>query len=106
VAVDVSSSGASEVTGLGLEQVVGGMPAAVVVIEAPSGRIAYANAAAREMMERLGRAIPDELSADWEIYRPDGRPSLMRTGRSSARSPPGRRSLTRSTSKSSRTAAA
>jgi PAS domain S-box-containing protein len=29
------------------------------------------------MTEGLGRAIPDELSADWEIYRPDGRPYLM-----------------------------
>jgi PAS domain-containing protein len=73
----MSSSGASEITGLGLEQVVGEIPAAVSVIEAPSGRIAYANAAATEMTERLGRDIPDELSSDWEIYRLDGRPYLM-----------------------------
>ena len=50
----MSSSGASDVTGLGLEQVVGEMPAAVFVIEAPSGRIAYANAGAGEMSEPLG----------------------------------------------------
>jgi hypothetical protein len=29
------------------------------------------------MTERLGRAIPGELSGDWEIYRPDGQPYLM-----------------------------
>jgi PAS domain S-box-containing protein len=73
----MSSSDASEITGLGLEQVVGEIPAAVFVIEAPSGRIAYANPGGKEMTERLGRAIPDELTADWEIYRPDGEPYLM-----------------------------
>jgi hypothetical protein len=35
----MSSSDASEITGLGLEQVVGEIPAAVFVIEAPSGRM-------------------------------------------------------------------
>jgi hypothetical protein len=40
----MSDSGASEITGLGLERVVGDIPAAVFVIEAPSGGIAYANA--------------------------------------------------------------
>jgi hypothetical protein len=36
----MSASDASEITGLALEHVVGEIPAAIFVIEAPSGRIA------------------------------------------------------------------
>jgi PAS domain S-box-containing protein len=50
------------------------MPAAAMVVEAPSGRIVRANARAQEMVERqLGRTSPSELRPDWEIFHPDGR---------------------------------
>jgi PAS domain S-box-containing protein len=54
------------------------MPTAVVVVEAPSGRILHSNARAHDMVERqLGRPIPAELTGDWEIFHPDGRPYAM-----------------------------
>jgi hypothetical protein len=65
-------SSANWIPKLGRAMAVGEIPAAVFVIEAESRRIVYANAGASEMTERLGRVIPDELSDDWEIYRPDG----------------------------------
>jgi PAS domain S-box-containing protein len=62
----------------GMEQVVAQMPAAVLVVEAASGAIIHANAQARDMTERrLGRSLPPELTADWEIFHPDGRPYTM-----------------------------
>jgi PAS domain-containing protein len=74
----MSSWGPSVVTGMGLEQVVAQMPAAVLVVEAPSGTIIHANARARDMTERqLGRPLPAELTADWDIFHPDGRPYTM-----------------------------
>jgi PAS domain S-box-containing protein len=74
----VSSWGPSAITGMGLEQVVAQMPAAVLVVEAPSGAIIHANARARDMTERqLGRSVPAELTADWKIFHPDGRPYAM-----------------------------
>ncbi|MCW3047860.1 MAG: domain S-box protein [Solirubrobacterales bacterium] len=74
----MSSWGPSAIAGMGLEQVVAQMPAAVVVVEAPSGAIIHSNARAREMAERqLGRSIPPELTANWEIFHPDGRPYAM-----------------------------
>jgi PAS domain S-box-containing protein len=74
----VTSSGSREILGLGLEEVVRDMPAAVVIVEAPSGAIIHSNARAREMAERqLGRDIPDALTGDWEIFHPDGRPYRM-----------------------------
>jgi PAS domain S-box-containing protein len=67
-----------EVSGLDLDQVLQHLPAAVVVVEAPSGRIVHANARARDMTERqLGRPIPPELADDFEIWHPDGRPYAM-----------------------------
>ncbi|MEA2329996.1 MAG: hypothetical protein QOH58_134 [Thermoleophilaceae bacterium] len=67
-----------DLTGRGLEEVVRQMPAAVVIVEAPSGKIIHHNARAREMTERqLGRPIPPELDPDFEIFRPDGRPYEM-----------------------------
>jgi PAS domain S-box-containing protein len=54
------------------------MPAAVVIVEAPSGRILFANARAHDMTEQqLGRPIPPELQGDFEIFHPDGRPYAM-----------------------------
>jgi PAS domain-containing protein len=49
---------------MGLEQVLAQMPAAVMVVEAPSRRIVHANVRAREMTERqLGRPIPVQFEA-------------------------------------------
>src|SRR3954462_7376537 len=63
---------------MGLERVVAQMPAAVMVVEAPTGRIVHVNARAREMTERqLGRPMPLELTPDWEVFHPDGRPYRM-----------------------------
>jgi hypothetical protein len=70
----MSSSGAFEITGLGLEEVVGEIPGAGIVVEAATSTITYSNARAQEMTDELGRVIPDELTDDWEIFHPDGRP--------------------------------
>src|SRR2546423_885781 len=71
----MSISGPDAITRMGLEEVVRQMPAAVMVVEATSGRFIHVNEAAREMTERhLGRIIPGELTADWQIFHPDGRP--------------------------------
>jgi PAS domain S-box-containing protein len=67
-----------QIVGLGLLQVVRGMRAAVIVVEAPSRRIIYSNASAREMTEmQLGRTVPAELTEDWEIFHQDGQPYRM-----------------------------
>src|SRR2546421_1307877 len=63
----MSISGPDAITRMGLEEVVRQMPAAVMVVEATSGRFIHVNEAAREMTERhLGRIIPGELTADWQ----------------------------------------
>jgi PAS domain S-box-containing protein len=74
----VKSRPRRDVRDLAVADLVGQMPSAVVVVEAPSGRIMHANAAARDMVERqLGRSIPAVLTADWEIFHPDGRRYAM-----------------------------
>jgi PAS domain S-box-containing protein len=56
------------------EDVIRHIPVAAILVEAASGRIVHANARALAMVERrLGRAIPERLQPDWEIFRPDGR---------------------------------
>src|SRR4051812_9870477 len=70
----VSSSSPHEFLGMGVEEVLGHMPAAVVVVEAGSRRIVYANPRARQMTAQLGRSIPPDLTEDWEIFHHDGRP--------------------------------
>src|SRR4051812_11028446 len=70
----VSSSGPHEFLGVGVEEVLGHIPAAVVVVEAGSRRIVYANPRARQMTAQLGRSIPPDLTEDWEIFHHDGRP--------------------------------
>jgi PAS domain S-box-containing protein len=68
----------SGITGMGLKRLVAQMPAAVMVVEAPSGRIVHVNARAREMTERqLGRPIPPDLTPHWGMFHPDGRPYAM-----------------------------
>ena len=59
---------------MGAEEVLGHTPAAVVVVEAGSRRIVYANPRARQMTAQLDRSIPPDLTEDWEIFHPDGRP--------------------------------
>jgi PAS domain S-box-containing protein len=74
----MTSSGPVGITGLGLEELLRYMPVAVMVVEAGSGRVVHSNARALEMTERqLGRAVPSELTADWEIFHPDGRAYRM-----------------------------
>src|SRR5690242_4934089 len=70
----VSSSSPHEFLGMGVEGVLGPLPAGVVVVEAGSRRIVYANPRARQMTARLGRSIPPGLTEDWEIFHQDGRP--------------------------------
>ena len=73
----MSDSPLGPILGLGLEQVIRDMPSAVVVVEAESGQILHANEQGRAQTARLGRAVPTELTPDWEIFRPDGRAYRM-----------------------------
>jgi PAS domain S-box-containing protein len=59
---------------MGVEEVLGQIPAAVVVVEAGSRRIVYANPRAQQMTAQFGRSIPPDLTEDWEIFHHDGRP--------------------------------
>jgi PAS domain S-box-containing protein len=71
----MSPSGVPQVGGPGLDDVLRRMPAAVVVVDAASRSIVYANDRARQMVEQqLGKAIPPTLTEDWEIFHVDGRP--------------------------------
>ena len=70
----VSSSSPHEFLGMGVEEVLGHIPAAVVVVEAGSRRIVYASPRAQQMTAQLGRSIPPDLTEDWEIFHRDGRP--------------------------------
>ena len=70
----VSSSSPHEFLGMGVEEVLGHIPAAVVVVEAGSRQIVYANPRARQMTAQLDRSIPPDLTEDWEIFHHDGRP--------------------------------
>ncbi|MDQ1501751.1 MAG: hypothetical protein QOI86_5091 [Actinomycetota bacterium] len=61
-----------------LEDVVRQMPAAVMIVDAATGRILHANPRALDMTGRqLGREMPPELIDDFEIFHPDGRPYRM-----------------------------
>ena len=70
----MSSSSSHEFLGIGVEEVLGHIPAAVVVVEAGSRQIVYANPRARQMSAQLGRSIPPDLTEDWEIFHHGGRP--------------------------------
>jgi PAS domain S-box-containing protein len=64
-----------QITGMGLDEVVGRMPGAVVVVEAGLRRITYWNACARRIGEhQLRRWILPGLTENWGIYHRDGRP--------------------------------
>jgi PAS domain S-box-containing protein len=65
-------------TGIPLEEALDQVPVALIVVEAPSGRIIHTNARARQMTERqLGRDVPEAVEDEWEIFHPDGRPYQM-----------------------------
>jgi PAS domain S-box-containing protein len=66
-----------KLTAVTVEEVLRRMPAAVVVVEAASGRFLHANPRAREMAERLRGCLPPGLTSGWEIFHPDGRPYRM-----------------------------
>src|SRR3954468_17053098 len=70
----VSSPSPHEFLGMGVEEVLGQIPAAVVVVEAGSRRIVYSSPRARQMTAQIGRSIPPDLTEDWEIFHRDGRP--------------------------------
>src|SRR5829696_1793302 len=66
-----------------LEEALRQMPAAVVIVEPPSGKITFINSRGQEMAERyFGRSTPSELrdlhdvyeSSNFESLHPDGRP--------------------------------
>jgi hypothetical protein len=75
-----------QIMGAGFERVLSQMPAAVVIAEAPSGRIIFSNREAQHWTEKvLGQRVPSELvhyrdlqeSSDFEVFHPDGRPYEM-----------------------------
>ena len=70
----MSSSSSHEFLGIGVEEVLGHVPAAVVIVEAGSRRIVYASPHARRMTAQLGRSVPPDLTEDWEIFHHGGRP--------------------------------
>src|SRR3954470_12219549 len=69
----VSSSSPHDFLGMGVEEVLGHIPAAVVVVEAGSRRIVHANPRAQQMTAQLDRSIPPDLTQDWQIFHHDGR---------------------------------
>ena len=64
----------------GFEEVLRQMPAAVIIAEAPSGKIIFRNRRAQQIAEQsLSRSRPTRLedAGDFEIFHPDGRPYEM-----------------------------
>src|SRR5215211_6275936 len=77
-----------QIKSAGFEEVLRQMPAAVIVVEAPSGKIIFRNRRAQRWREESlsqARAAKLEDAGDFEIFHPDGRPyeieewPLMRT---------------------------
>jgi PAS domain S-box-containing protein len=68
-------SALSALVGASVDEVLGEMPAGVLVVEARSGEVVYVNAHARRLIEQqLGRPVPTNMTTDWELFHPDGRP--------------------------------
>src|SRR5215217_5076697 len=72
-----------QIKGAGFEEVLRQMPAAVVIAEAPSGKILFSNREAQRWTEQvLGQRVPQELgqyrdlqdSSNFQMFHPDGRP--------------------------------
>ena len=60
-----------------LEEVLNQMPVAVIIAEAPSGKIILRNRRAQQIREQSlshARATKLEDARDFEIFHPDGRP--------------------------------
>jgi PAS domain S-box-containing protein len=71
----MSLSVVSELVGASVDELLGQMPAGVVVVEARSRRVVYANAHARQLLERrLCRSVPPDMTTELELFHPDGRP--------------------------------
>jgi PAS domain S-box-containing protein len=71
----MSPSAVSALVGASVDEVLAQMPAGIVVVEARSGEIVYANAHARQLLEqRLGRPVPADMTPELELFHPDGRP--------------------------------
>jgi PAS domain S-box-containing protein len=69
-----------EIKSAASEEVLRQMPAAVIVVEAPSGRIIFRNRRAQQIREKSlsqARATKLEDAGDFEIFRSDGRPYEM-----------------------------
>ena len=68
-------SAVSALVGASVDEVLGQMPAGVLVVAARSREIVYANAYARQLLERqFGRPVPLDIKLGLELFRPDGRP--------------------------------
>jgi PAS domain S-box-containing protein len=64
---------ATEIAGLGFEQMVLGAPVSIVVVDV-SGRIIYSNPRAQELAGRqLGSEVPADLDGGIDVFHPDGR---------------------------------
>jgi len=66
-----------QIKSAGFEEVLRQMPAAVIVVEAPSGKIIFRNRRAQRWREESlsqARAAKLEDAGDFEIFHPDGRP--------------------------------
>jgi PAS domain S-box-containing protein len=70
------------IKGAGFDEVLRQMSAAVIIVEAPSGKVLFSNDRAREVIERNpGRSVPPELEdfrdlrdeGAFEAFQPDGR---------------------------------
>jgi hypothetical protein len=76
-----------EIRRVASDEVLRQMPAAVVVIEAPSGKVLFVNDEARRWTEQVlgGQPVPSELgeyrdlqeSSSFRMSHPDGRPYEM-----------------------------
>jgi PAS domain S-box-containing protein len=65
----------------GVEEVLRQVPAAVIIAEAPSGKIIFRNRRTQQIRERSpsqARATKLENASDFQIFHPDGRPYEMR----------------------------
>jgi transcriptional regulator with PAS, ATPase and Fis domain len=71
-----------QIKGAGFDEVLRQMPAAVVIADAPSGKIVFSNKASRRWTERvLGQRVPQELGqyrdlqerSNFQMLHPDGR---------------------------------
>jgi PAS domain S-box-containing protein len=70
----LASADSEAFAGIRLGDVVGQMPDAVIVADAPSGRILFTNRHSGIAARRPRGAAVADLAERWEIFHPDGRP--------------------------------